>query len=264
MKTGFRTCGFARWNLRDAFAAIKSAGYEGVEICLETHALLSGPSVDLDALRGAASAAGNAGLEIASISYHGDADAPALRRKRAAAAVRAAGRIGAGVLILNAPRFAPGRKERELLAFAERIAPLCEAAGREGIVVAVEPEPFLAVEGSEDMLRLLRLVGSKALRVNLDVGHAFITDRDVPAYIRLLGGRIAHTHFEDIAGRVHRHLPPGEGEMPLGEFVRALRDIRYSGYLTVDLFHIQDAPAEYARRAIKGLLAAMDGEGRRR
>ncbi len=259
MEIGFRTCGFARWALRDAFAAIKSAGYDGVEICLETHGLLSGSSVDLRALGRAATAAKDAGLEIASISYHGDADDPALRRKRAASAVRAASAAGVGVLILNSPRFAPGSKERALAAYAERLGRLCDSAEREGILIAVEPEPFLAVEGSEDMLRLLRMVGSRALRVNLDVGHAFITDRDVPAYIRLFGWRIAHAHFEDIAGRVHRHLPPGDGEMPLGDFVRALRAIRYSGYLTIDLFHIQDAPARHARRAIKGLLAAMGG-----
>jgi sugar phosphate isomerase/epimerase len=134
---------------------------------------------------------------------------------------------------------------------------LCRRAERCGVLLALEPEPFLVIEGGEDMLRAIADVGSRTLKVNLDVGHAYIVDQDVPAYIRLLKRRIVHTHFEDIAGKVHRHLVPGEGDMPLKAIIAALRGARYNGYFTVDLFNIQDAPEEFAQRALAGLRAAL-------
>jgi sugar phosphate isomerase/epimerase len=257
MKIGFRTCGFARWKIDAAFKELKAAGYDGVEICLETHGFLDGSRVDIEALRRAAASARESGLELASVSYHGDAENPRLRWRRAEAAIKAAGEVGAAILILNSPPFDPGRKERILKEHIGRLGRFCRIAEDAGVTIAVEPEPFLAVEGSEDMLRVLDGVRSRALAVNLDVGHAFITDRDVAAYIRLLAKKIVHTHFEDIKGRVHRHLVPGEGDMPLGEMFRALSDIRYAGYITVDLFNIHDAPGKFARAAMKGIVAAM-------
>jgi sugar phosphate isomerase/epimerase len=256
-KLGFRTCGFSRVRLADAFAAIRRAGYDGAELCFETHDLFSGTKPNRSALREALRAARDAGLELASFSFHGDGEPLPRRWRRTEAAIEAAGEFGTGVLVLNSPRIVPGRKERQFAELVARWKKLCRRAEQSGVLLAIEPEPFLVIEGGEDMLRAIADVGSRALRVNLDVGHAWIVDQDVPAYIRLLKKRIVHTHFEDIAGKVHQHLVPGEGQMPLKAILDALREAGYAGYLTVDLFRIHDAPEEFARRACAGMKAAM-------
>jgi sugar phosphate isomerase/epimerase len=257
-KFGFRTAGFSRWKLVDAFAALRRVGYDGVELCFEAHELCAGTRVNAGALTDAVEGAKDYGLEFASFSYHGDADKLPLRNKRTESVIEAAGECGVGVLIINAPRIVLGKKERQFRDLVTRLKQFSRRAERSGVLLALEPEPFLAIEGAEDMLRLLDAVGSKALNVNLDVGHAYIVDQDVPAYIRLLKRRIVHTHFEDIAGKVHKHLVPGEGDMPLKAIVAALRKAKYAGYFTVDLFNIHDAPEDFAGRALRGLHAITD------
>jgi sugar phosphate isomerase/epimerase len=256
-KLGFRTCGFSRLGLSEGLAAIKRAGYDGAELCFECHELLAETSPNRPVVREAVKAFGAAGLEIASFSFHGDGEPLPRRWKRTAAVIEAAGDSGVGVLIINAPRIVPGKKERQFADLVARWKKLARQAERAGVRLAVEPEPYLIIEGGEDMLRAIDEVGSKALCVNLDVGHAWIVDQDVPAYIQVLRKRIVHTHFEDIAGKVHRHLVPGEGQMPLPKIVAALREVGYAGYLTVDLFAIHDAPEDFARRAYAGLRAAL-------
>lgn len=257
-KLGFRTAGFSRWKLVDAFAALRRVGYDGVELCFEAHELCSGAHVNANTLTDAVEAAKDYGLEFASFSYHGDGDKLPLRSKRTESIIETAGEYGVKVLVINAPRIVPGKKERQFKELVSRLKQFSRRAERCGVLLALEPEPFLVIEGGEDMLRLLDAVGSKALNVNLDVGHAYIVDQDIPAYIRLLKRRIVHTHFEDIAGKVHKHLVPGDGDMPLKSVVAALRDAKYAGYFTIDLFNIHDAPEEFAGRALRGLRAVTN------
>jgi sugar phosphate isomerase/epimerase len=117
----------------------------------------------------------------------------------------------------------------------------------------LEPEPLLVVGSSPEMLAMMQAVGSPQLKVNLDVGHAQITDDDVATTIRELGSSIVHLHLEDIKGRVHKHLPFGEGDMDFGAVRRALDDIGYVGPYVVDLFGLEAAPSEVAADALASL-----------
>ena len=100
---------------------------------------------------------------------------------------------------------------------------------------------------------MIEAVGSPALKINLDVGHAAITDDNVADSIRQLGPAIAHLHLEDIAGRVHKHLPFGEGEIDFGALKEALAEIDYQGPYVVDLFGRDLEPRQVAADALAGL-----------
>ena len=100
---------------------------------------------------------------------------------------------------------------------------------------------------------MIEQVASPRLCVNLDIGHAFLTDDDVDASIRMLGDRIVHLHLEDMASGVHRHLPFGQGEIDFAAVRAALEEIGYAGPYVIDLFGQDRPPEEVAAKALQGV-----------
>ena len=50
---------------------------------------------------------------------------------------------------------------------------------------------------------------------------------------------IGHIHLADIAdNRIHNHLIPGEGAINLRAVLKAISDIGYDGFITVELYPI--------------------------
>ncbi|MFO8079873.1 MAG: sugar phosphate isomerase/epimerase family protein [Armatimonadota bacterium] len=248
-RTAFRTIGYRRFSADAAIRRIAAIGYDGVEICLEHPGL---EPEEINVLRGAALATVAAGesIEVATVSYHGDRDPLRLRWKRALRAIELTSSMGTGILIINSPRPGPEAPSDLQAQFEEHLEEQLERAERLGVILAIEPEPGLLVDNVDDALELIDRMQSDHLRVNLDVGHAFLTEDDVPAAIRRLGDLIVAAHIEDMPRGEHRHLIPGEGDMDLPAIVEALDDIGFDGWLTVDLFDIADAPDQAAEASL--------------
>ena len=258
MRLGFRTAGFRKQPIIDALGVIADIGYDGVEVCLENHGLRPN-EVGPGRLAVIAQHLQDLGLDLASVSYHADAEALESRVPNTVKAVEIAARMDAEILIVNTERPDEAGREEQWELVAKRFRELCKQAEASGVTIAVEPEPGLLVHDMADMARLLEAVDSPALKINLDVGHCHITD-DVVDAVQRFGEHIAHTHFEDIRGKVHEHLVPGEGDMDLRGIVEALEAAGYSGYLTIDLFRITDDPESYARRAFDATQAILPGQ----
>ncbi|NOZ23709.1 MAG: sugar phosphate isomerase/epimerase [Planctomycetes bacterium] len=253
MKLAYRTCAFKDMDLADVLRRIADAGYEGAELCLEDR------DIPVDVLTGnkiaeVKDALSATGLELSSVSLH----APIAKN------VEAFERVKKGIAIARAfdcdifvACSGPGRGEKDdRAALQGRVAELTEVCQECGVFLALEPEPGFVLGSSQDMLHLIEDIGSDHLRVNLDIGHAFITDDDVCESIRQLSSAIVHTHFEDIApDKTHKHLIPGEGAIDFRAIIDALREIGYGGWLTVDLFNID--PAVAARPALDVLRGAL-------
>lgn len=75
----------------------------------------------------------------------------------------------------------------------------------------------------------------------------------MPAAIEQLGGLIVHTHIEDIAGRVHKHRVPGEGDIDFAAVFAAFERVGYAGPHVIDLFGLGDEAAATARAALDAL-----------
>lgn len=251
-RIGFRTIGFRRFSPEEAIQRIAAAGYDGVEVCLE-HPGLEPDRISVITAAELARTAETAGLQIATVSYHGDRDPLSLRWERAMKAIELTPMLGAAILIVNSPRPGPDNADELRDEFRRQLDRQLERAQRLGVTLALEPEPGLLVHDCTDMLALLREVGSDALAVNIDVGHAFLTEDDLSASIRHLGSSIVCTHIEDMPAGEHRHLVPGEGEMNLPEVVSSLRATGFDGWLTVDLFDIADAPDEAAQASLRAM-----------
>ena len=254
MKIGFRSGSMGDVDVAEAFRLIRDCGYDGVEVCLEPAALRPGTITRRQAERVRAEADA-LGLEVSSASFHADSTALNKRLDETFAAVDVAEWLGADVLVVNAERATEDEntQAQQFAAIVERMKRLCGLAGPKGIRVAVEPEPLLAIATVDDMVRLVEAVGSPALAVNLDIGHAEVTEGDVPGAIERLGGLIVHTHVEDIAGRVHKHLLPGEGDIDFPAVFAAFQRVGYDRSHTIDLFGLGDRAVETARAAVAAL-----------
>ncbi|MBT3270065.1 sugar phosphate isomerase/epimerase [Candidatus Poribacteria bacterium] len=95
------------------------------------------------------------------------------------------------------------------------------------------------------ILRLLDDVGSETVRVEHDIAHSVLLDRDPAADIRALGGAVAQVRLRDIdaGGSL---CPLGVGTVAYQPIVEALDEIDFDGYVVVDTPHGADTVAAAA------------------
>jgi D-psicose/D-tagatose/L-ribulose 3-epimerase len=82
-----------------------------------------------------------------------------------------------------------------------------------------------------DAVRLCREVGSPALKVQVDTFHAHIEEKDSAAAIRAAGPFVGHFHASENDRGV-----PGTGQVAWDGVFRALKDIGYDGWVTIESF----------------------------
>jgi fructoselysine 3-epimerase len=258
-KIGFRTVGFREWPLQRAVQAIAACGYDGVELCLE-HPEMRPEALPIEACVGILALVRESGLEVASVSYHGDREEHAARKANQRRAIEITKALGSDILILNSEHVVSGQTGRQWAEFVALLrGELLPMAMEAGVVLAIEPEPGMFVHGTTEMLALLAEVDHPALAVNLDIGHAWLTDDDLARSLRDLAPCLAHLHWEDFPTGEHRHLVPGEGQMPLAQLHTVLNEIGYDGYYTIDLFNITDDPEAYARASVGPTRTLLQG-----
>jgi sugar phosphate isomerase/epimerase len=118
----------------------------------------------------------------------------------------------------------------------------------------VEPEPGLLLENSEQFLKFIKNINSHYVGLNFDMGHFFCVREDPAALIYNLAEHIGHFHLADIAHtRVHNHLIPGQGSVDFASIFKAISEINYQGFITVELYPYQDDPVYAARISHKYL-----------
>ena len=92
---------------------------------------------------------------------------------------------------------------------------------------------------AQDMLALLRDIGSSRVRLCLDTGHANIAGQDIPAMVRAFRDELATLHLNDNYGLItpvyeDLHLFPGYGRIDWTPVFAALREIRFAGAYNVE------------------------------
>jgi sugar phosphate isomerase/epimerase len=250
MKYGFRTGGFSGWKVEDVVKDLANLGFDGAELCLEP-ADMRPENFTQDRAKEIRKLMDKIGLEITSVSYHADFENSEQRRENTFKAVDITKWLGADTLIINSERVEDQKKQWSEL--AKMLKQLTEKAEGTGVYIAIEPEPLQIIPDTEAMLKMINEVGSPNLKVNLDVGHAYITDPDLIESIKKLGSVIIHAHIEDIKDKVHNHLELGQGDIDLRAMDIAFKEVGYKGYYVVDLFRLGDDPVGVASRTIKAL-----------
>lgn len=125
--------------------------------------------------------------------------------------------------------------------------------------VETGPEPAVTLKAFLDTL------GSKGVAVNLDPANlVMVADDDPVQAVYTLRDYIVHTHAKDgirlrpdlptqaftpEEGEIFREVPLGTGGVPFPEYLAALRDIGYHGFLTIER-EVGENPEQDIRLAV--------------
>ena len=229
-----------RYSVIEAMDFFKKAGFDGVELCFEDLSFHVRPDLwEPGIIALIREHSEKIGLPISAVGNHlryffDDFMFEAVKR-----GIKSTRKYGADVFIFAAMNDANEKiHNKELRDISiKRIGELCKLAESEGVKLAMEPEPPSIYASTRDFLALCETIGSPALGINFDAGHAFLTDPDIIESIELLKGKINHGHIEDMEHAQHLHLLPGDGDMDLPAIFKKLDETGFHGNMSIDLYN---------------------------
>lgn len=274
MRFAYSTNAYTRFLLEDAVKHIAHLGFEAVEILCDTPHWFPGRTTKAEAER-LRERLDELGLAVSNLnantangyfnplppenSFEPSLSSAGAERRRwrldySISALELASIVGAKNISVTSGGPASGGTPAEGLSFfVDSLNRLCEAAERLGIRVGIEYEPGLLVERAEEVAEVIHRVGSPRLGANLDIGHSWLDGETPEDAVRLLSGRIWNVHLEDIAGRKHYHLIPGQGDLPIGRYLKTLTTQNYEGFYTLELYTYPHMPDEAGRLSLQYL-----------
>ena len=223
------------------FPKFKKWGFDTVELPIED------PShIDPDKVRAAAD---QAGLAIGSIcacmgpgrDFRGTAEEQATAMTYCKALIDQAVVLGCPSIIGpvysvvgKADAVEPAQQKVEWQLVVKNLKELCKYAEEQGVQICVEPlnrfeTDFLNT--CDQGLKLIKAVGSKALKLHLDTFHMNIEEKNQAASIKKAGKNLAHFH----ACGTDRGTPGGDS-LNWKEIVGALKAVGYKGDVVIESF----------------------------
>lgn len=265
MNLAFSTNAYTRHSLTDALRGIKAAGFAGVEVLADTpHAYPD--AIDEPLTRSVRRELERLNLAVSNVNANcsfgywrhappepyfepslisPDPQYRADRTRLILKTLQFAKEIGARNISITSGRMLGGMPpDRAAKQFAESIRPILDRADSLGIDIGIECEPGLYLEYVAELREWIDRLGHPRFGANLDVGHSQVIGESIPEAVKLLGGRIWNLHVEDIPGRKHYHLIPGQGTLDWAGLRGALQSVNYDRFMTVELYtHTADPQA---------------------
>ena len=259
MKIGIITDSF-RLGLRESLKKAADLGADGVQI-YAVSGEMAPEALDAQARRDLKSYIGDLGLEVSALC--GDMGGHAFTRaednpkkvERSLRIMDLALDLGSSVVTTHIGVVPADPATRATPSCRRPAAPWANTATRSVCRFAIETGPEKAVT----LRAFLDSLGCRSMCVNLDPANlAMVAGDDPVAAVKTLAPYIVHTHAKD--GRMityhdpeiiydffadggigdlrledcFQELPLGQGVVPWGEYLAALRGIGYDGYLTIE------------------------------
>lgn len=134
----------------------------------------------------------------------------------------------------------------------EWLAEAGERAGRDGLLLMIEPEPICWAEDGRSTAALIRRTGSPHLKINYDPGNdAWLLNRDPIDDFDAVAPFIANVHIKDLRpltrGASHPEwVPAGEGMIDYRRHFARLRETGFSGSISLEP-HLDGKPETVLR-----------------
>jgi len=135
--------------------------------------------------------------------------------------------------------------EQPLEAF-EKALPTC---AERGVTMCMEPLTHLETNfciSAEETVRLIDKIGDPNFRLLLDTKAMTFEKEGRAATIRRFGKHLAHYHAND-----ENLNGPGWGDVDFAPIFQALRDINYTGYVSVEVFKFEPGPEAIATKSLE-------------
>ena len=157
--------------------------------------------------------------------------------------------------------------------YLEVVAQVVDKAEKRDVILAIEPEPNLFLNGGgardsiEDVRHALNLIKSKKLAILFDIAHInIISHGDPVGFLKQLNGRVSWVHIADNDFSLSpfgtgKHQTFGEGNVNMRKLFSALKsECPGLAWLQIDTWE-HPAPFEAAsknNRELKGILSDID------
>ncbi|MCX6953145.1 MAG: sugar phosphate isomerase/epimerase [Verrucomicrobia bacterium] len=267
MKFGICNEIFQNWQLADAMAYAKQAGYDCIEIAPFT--LLPGAShkyvtaIPADERRTIRETAARVGIEISGIHWvlvqadglHLTQPDAAIRQRTADYFVALAdfcGDLGGKTIVVGSPKqrsLLEGVSHAQAWAWATEVfRPAVARAADRGVTICFEPlapSETNFINTAAEGIAFARQFSSPAMSVILDVKAMSSEAKPVPQIIRESRGNFAYFHANDANLK-----GPGFGDVDFKPIAAALRDARYDGVVSVEVFKFEEGPEAIATQSL--------------
>lgn len=251
------------WPWEKAIEAVAAAGYDGVEVAPYTLAE-DVRTVDAQRRRDLRRSAERAGVEIIGLHWllartkglyvTTPDDATRLRTSDyLVELVRLCSDLGGKIMVIGSPmqrNLLPGIPKEKAFEYAldvfRRVLP---EAARRNVTLLIEPlspTDTNFIRTAEDGIAMIKALDHPNFRLHLDVKAMSGSEtRPIPEVIKSSAPYLSHFHAND-----PNLLGPGMGEVDHRPIVKALKDVGYKGYLSVEVFDYRPGAEEIARRSI--------------
>jgi sugar phosphate isomerase/epimerase len=276
MKLAFSTNAFKNYSLQDSIKKISTIGYEGVEILADVpHAYP--PMFGKEQIGSAIDTLSECNIQVSNLNaftlyaitdvYHpswieNDNSLRELRIQHTINCIELAKKIGSrNISTEPGGPVEPGVTDivRLRKLFINGLNKAAAIAEKNKIKILIEPEPNLLLENSTEFLDFIKNVDTDYVKLNFDIGHFYCVNEDPGKLVYRLADYIEHFHLADIAtNRVHHHLIPGKGSIDFRSVFKAIIEIGYKGFVTVELYPYQDDPMYAAKAAYDYLIGILN------
>lgn len=249
-------------SVEEGFALAAECGYEGIEIApftLAAYVTELSPSRRTEIRRSiekcGLATVGLHWLLAKTEGFHLTSPDPDVRlrtRDYLKELARCCADLGGRVLVLGSPQqrnvlpeTTRTQAENYALDVLEGILPELE---RTGTILALEPlgpQETNFVNTAEEAVMIIRKLSSPHIQLHLDCKAMASEAIPIPELIRTHSQYLAHFHAND-----PNRLGPGFGELDFIPIFKALLDVGYAGWVSVEVFDYQPGPERIARESI--------------
>ncbi len=253
MRLGFCTMGYLDYTtLEEAVRRIGRMGYKVVDFWAYSPHL--GPDLyDKKARKQVMKIVKESGLEAVALSVNGGGLALHLNFSHSVEAIRKksveyyidcvdmAADMGIPMVNMISGHMIHGtRREQAWEWNRECMREVVRHAEEKGIMMAIHTLTWCesrVVVTLDDALQMMREIKSPKCKVMIDTADQNITDPNLSDAVRKAGKDLVYVHCNDNdgVGQGDVHLPPGRGSVNWKAFFSALKEIKYSGDLTVQV-----------------------------
>jgi sugar phosphate isomerase/epimerase len=262
---------FAGWPFEKAFALAAQCGYQGIEVAPFT---IATDVREISPARRAEvrSQAAKAHLEIVGLhwllakteGFHLTSADVAVRRRTAryfGDLARFCADLGGKIMVLGSPRqrsLQPGVSRADAMGYAAEVLrmalPDLEATGVTLAIEPLRPKDTDFINTAAEGLELVRRVESPHFRLHLDCLAMSSEPTPIADLVRRYRSWLVHFHANDASGQ-----GPGFGRTDFAPILRALAEISYRGWVSVEVFDMSAGPERIARESLQYMRKCLEG-----